>query len=40
MARYTAEKQAHQADDGKVGGVTPENLKILRERLKGVPGGG
>lgn len=37
MARYMAEKQSRQADEGKVGGVTPENLEVLRERLKGVP---
>lgn len=33
MARYAQLRADQKADEGKVGGVTPENLAILHERL-------
>lgn len=35
MARYAQQRADAQAEEEKVGGVTPENLAILRERIRG-----
>ena len=35
MARYVQQRADAETEQEKVGGVTPENLAILKERLRG-----
>lgn len=35
MARYMMMRAERQEEEGKVGGVSPENLELLRARLRG-----